>query len=141
MSIRRTIEANFQARLQKAFEGSKYKVVGGVENDERPSPCIIVTGGEAQPAFPDLADSAGNYNCEISILVLSSIDKESIDEHNDAVSRIMSALSTREARKVSLIAGLHLYDFVKVNIAEANDPEMRKVGAALNYRAVFNYGG
>lgn len=141
MSIRRTIEANFQTRLQKEFEGTKYKVVGGVERDERPSPCIIVTGGEAQPAFADLSDSAGNYNCEVSVLVLSSMDKESLDEHNDAVERVMQCMKKYEVRKQSVIEGLYLYDTVKVNVGEANDNEMRKVGAVLNYRTVFNYGG
>lgn len=141
MSIRRTIEANFQTRLQKEFEGSKYTIVGGVEREERPSPCIIVTGGEAQPAFSELSDSAGNYNCEVSVLVLSSMDKETIDEHNDAVSRVMACMTNKEVRKKSVIAGLYLYDTVKVNVGEANDNEMRKIGAVLNYRAVFNYGG
>ena len=141
MSIRRTIEANYQTRLQKEFEGSKYKVVGGVERDERPSPVIIVTGGEAQPAFAELSDSAGNYNCEVSILVVSSMDKETIDEHNDAVSRVMACMATRETRKVAAVQGLFIYDTVKVGVGEANDTEMRKIGAVLNYRAVFNYGG
>jgi hypothetical protein len=139
MSIRRTIEANYQTRLQKEFEGSKYKVVGGVERDERPSPVIIVTGGEAMPAFSELADSFGNYNCEVSILVMSSMDKETVDEHNDAVSKVMKCMSSRDARKISVIQGLYIYDLVKVNVAEANDNEMRKVGTVVNFRAVFNY--
>jgi hypothetical protein len=140
MSIRRTVEGNFQSRLRATFNGSKYTVVGGVEREERPSPCLIVTAGEAVPAFTDLSDSNGNYNAEVSILILSSMDKETIDEHNDAVSMAMSCMDKRDTKKVSVMEGLYLYDTVKVNVGEANDPEMRKIGSVLNYRTVFNYG-
>ena len=139
MSLRRAIELNFKSRIEPFFEGTRYKVVEGVSREERPSPVIIVLAGEGQAALTDLSDTLGNYNCDVSIIIMSSLDVDGVDQHNDAVERISKLFSEREARKVSLVDGLHIYDFMKVSVGEANDEPMRKIGTVFNYRAVVNY--
>lgn len=139
MSLRRAVELNYQYALQTAFQGSKYSIVGGVSNEERPSPVIIVIGGEGDSAFNDLSDSYGNYFVNLTILVISSIDLESVDEHNDAVDAVINTLNSATVKKKSLIDGLHIYDTIKLNVSEANDVENRKIGTACNYRAIVCY--
>jgi hypothetical protein len=139
MSLRRAVEFNFKERLQRAFEGTRYAVVEGVSNKERPNPCIIVLAGEGTSAFPNLSDSLGNYNCDVSIIVLSSLDVDGVDQHNDAVDIVSRTLSGRDVRKVSLVENLYLYDFIKISVAESNEPEGRKIGTVFNYKATVNY--
>lgn len=139
MSLRRTIELNYKERLQRAFEGTKYQVVESVSNKERPSPVVIVMGGEGQAALSDLPNSYGNYTCDISIIIMSSLDVDGVDQHNDAVDIVSRTLDSRDARKVPLVEGLYLYDLVRVSIGEANDEENRKIGSIFNFKATVNY--
>lgn len=139
MSLRRAIELNFKSRLERAFEGSRYKVVEGVSKEERPSPVVIVIAGEGQSAIPELPDDLGNFICEVSVIIMSSIDVDGVDQHNDAVWRVSSCLATRDAKKVSLVEGLYLYDFVRLSQGESNDEAQRKIGSVFNYRATVNY--
>lgn len=130
---------NFKTRLERAFEGTRYTVVEGVSNKERPNPCVVVLAGEGTSPFQNLSDSLGNYNCDVSIVIISSIDVDGVDQHNDAVNIVSRTLSGRDIRKVSLVENLFLYDFIKLSVAEANEPEQRKIGTVFNYRAVVNY--
>jgi hypothetical protein len=139
MSLRRAVEFNFKGRLEKVFQGTKYKVVEGVSREERPSPVIIVLAGEGSVAFTDIPDSFGNYTCDVSIIILSSIDVDSVDEHNDAIERVMSTLNTREAKRQSIVENLHVYDIMQMSVGEANDEAARKLGAVINYKATVNY--
>lgn len=139
MSLRRTIELNYKERLQREFEGTRYTVVEGVSNKERPSPVIIVLAGEGQVALTDIPDSFGNYICDLSVIVMSSIDVDGVDQHNDAVERVSKTLATRDARKVALVENLYIYDLVRVSIGEANDEPNRKIGSVFNFRATVNY--
>lgn len=139
MSLRRAVELNFQSRLERALEGSRYKVVGGVFDGEKPNPCVIVIGGEFDPAFPELNDSKGNYLCDLSVLVLSSIDVDGINQHNDACAVVTSVFNLQETRKLSLVEKLYLYDVVKTGVGEENDPENRKIGSVFNFKVVLNY--
>lgn len=139
MSLRRTIELNYKERIQRSLEGTKYTVVEGVSNKERPSPVVIVTAGEGTSALTDIPNSYGNYTCDVSIIVMSSIDVDGVDQHNDAVERISKTIDTRDARKVSLVEGLYIYDFVRISVAEANDEPNRKIGTVFNMRATVNY--
>lgn len=139
MSLKRTLELNYKERLQRAFEGTKYTVVEGVSNKERPSPVIIVMAGEGQAALTNIPDSLGNYTCDLSVIVMSSIDVDGVDQHNDAVERVSKTLATREARKVPLVENIYLYDLVRISIGEANDEPNRKVGSVFNFKATVNY--
>lgn len=139
MSLRRAIEMNYKERLQRSLEGTKYSVVEGVSNKERPSPVVIVLAGEGQAALQDIPDTLGNYNCDVSIIIMSSIDVDGVDQHNDAVEIVSRTLSSRDARKLSLVENLYIYDFVRVSIGEANDEAQRKVGTVFNFRATVNY--
>jgi hypothetical protein len=140
MSIRRVVELNFKSHLDRAFLGSKYKVLEGVSSEDRPNPCIIVFAGEGVPAFSEQGDSLGNYFVEFSVLVVSSIDVETVDEHNDATEMVINVMKQRETRKVGLVDGLFVYDVVQLSVGEANDPENRKMGSGINYKATVCYG-
>lgn len=139
MSLRRTVELNFKERLSRVFAGSKYKVLEGVSREDRPNPCVIVVAGEGVDAFSDVPNSLGNYTCDLSIIIMSSIDIDSVSEHNDAIEMVLRELNTRDARKVSLVEKLYLYDLVKTSVGEANDEANRKIGAVINYRVTLNY--
>jgi hypothetical protein len=100
---------------------------------------VIVLGGEGQAAFSDVPDSLGNYTCDVSIIVMSSLDVDGVDQHNDAVDIISRTLDGRDVRKVSLVENLYLYDFVQKSIGESNDEALRKIGSVFNYTATVNY--
>jgi hypothetical protein len=139
MSLRRAIELNYKSRLENSFVGSAYKVVEGVSKEERPSPVIIVLAGEGQSALPEMSDDLGNFICDVSIIIMSSIDVDGVDQHNDAVWRVSSCLATREAKRISVVEGLYIYDFVRTSQGESNDETQRKIGSVFNYRATVNY--
>lgn len=139
MSIRRAVELNFQSRIGREMQGSRYKVVGGISEEERPSPCVIVIGGEFDPAFPELNDSQGNYMCNLTVLILSSIDVDGVNQHNDACGIVNSVFNLKETRKQSLVEKLYLYDVVKTGVSEENDIENRKIGTAFNFKVVLHY--
>jgi hypothetical protein len=141
MSIRRAVELNFQTRLDRAFKGSRYKVVGGTSADDRPSPCIIVVAGEADSALPEMSDSLDNYICDLSVVILSGVDEDGFNQHNDANGIVSSVFSNRETRKESMVEKLYIYDVVKLGVSEDNIPDQRKFGTAYNFKVVFNYSG
>lgn len=139
MSLRRTVEENFKNRLSVALANTKYKVVGGVEREDRPASTVIVMGGEGTTAVPELNMPYGNYTCDLSVIIMSPIDIESVAEHNDVADIVDKCMQQRDTKKVAVVEKLHLYDTQKISIGEANDNEGRKVGTVYNYKVVLNY--
>lgn len=136
MSIRIALEQHIKNRLDEVLKDSKYQVLESLRNKERPIPCVIIASGIANPAF-NLGDLSGNYNCPLSVIVLSSIDKTSIDEHNNVVQIIIEKMRSYETRRVSTIKNLHLYQIDSQTIAQDNAD--RKMGVVLEYNCVLNY--
>ena len=136
MSIRIALEQHIKNRLDEVLKDSKYQVLESLRNKERPIPCVIVVSGVASPAF-NLSDLSGNYNCPLSIVVLSSIDKTTIDEHNNVVQAIIEKMRSHDTRRVSTVNNLHLYQIDSQTIAQDNSD--RKMGVLLDYACVINY--
>lgn len=137
MSIKRAVELNFVNRLQPALANTKYKVVESANTEERPMPCVIVIAGNAQNPFEGLAQAEGNYEVDLSIVVMSNIDNDPVNEHFDATQTVVNIMSERATRRESIVDGLYLYDVVKSNVGEDNQD--RKLGAGLNYKVIANY--
>lgn len=137
MSVRRAIELNLVQRLSTALANSKYKVVESSATDERPLPCVIVMAGNADNQFEGMPQAYGNFAVDLSIVLMTSVDTGTIDEHNDATQIVMNAMNLRSVRKESVVDGLHLYDIVSLNAGEGNQD--RKLGSGLNYKAIVNY--
>jgi hypothetical protein len=139
MSVKRALEQNFVKRLTSALIGTEYPVVESKElTEERPSPVVICISGDAENPFDNLPQSYGNYQLDLTILVMTSKDSEDATaRHETAVTRIESAMSQTSLRTESLIGGLHLYEVLKSTVAGGD--EDRRLGTAITYRAVVNY--
>lgn len=137
MSVRRAVELNFKNRIEAGLANSKYKVVEGAADAERPMPCVIVVAGNATNQFEGIPQADGNYAVDMSIIIMTNIDTGSLNEHNDATQRVLNIMNERSTRKVGIVDGLYLYDVVKLNAGEDNQD--RKLGSGLNYRAIVSY--
>jgi len=136
MSIRIALEQHIKNRLDEILAGSKYEVIESLRNKERPIPSVVVVAGMATPCF-GLSDITGNYTMPLSVIILSSIDKNSIDEHNNVVQSVIEKMRTHETRRVSTVKNLHLYQIDTQSIAQDNAE--RKMGVAIDYECVINY--
>ena len=136
MSIRRAVEYNIKVRLDPYFQGSKYQVVESLRQAERPVPGILIISGEATPAY-DVGDYTGNYKVEFNVIIFSSVDKQTVDEHNNVVQTIIGALRDPAVRSTSVIQGLYLYAIHTEGIIEDNQD--RKMGVIISYQAIVNY--
>lgn len=140
MSIRRAVELNFKNRLETALANSKYKVLESAVLDpkaERPMPCVIVIAGEAKNALDSQPDPLGNYMVDVSIVVMSRVDKETADEHYDASQIVAKTMADIRTRKEAIVEGLYLYETIK--LTDGHDSQERKMGSGFNFRCMVNY--
>jgi hypothetical protein len=137
MSIRRAVEAHI-VLATSAFKGTfPHTFVESLRNEDRPLPGVIVMAGAADPAFENLPDSLSNWNVPVTVLVMSSIDDTTIDQHNELVNTISNVMSLPSSRKYSKIQGLYIYNIAQSNIAHEN--QGRKMTAVMNFNATVNY--
>jgi len=136
MSIRRAVEYNMKVRIDPTFQGSVYKIVESLRQEERPVPGILIVAGDAVPAY-DVGDYTGNYMVPFNVVILSNVDKQTVDEHNNTVQQVIGILRDPNSRGQSVIDGLYLYAIHTQGIAEDNGD--RKMGVVISYQAVVNY--
>lgn len=139
MSVRRAVELNFKSRIETAVANSKYKVLESLSSEERPKTYILVMAGMGRNPFSTLPESFGNYEVDLSIIVHSSIDTDTVDEHNNATEMVQQVMAALESRGQSVVQGLYIYDVRKGNVGQENDYPNRKMGSGLNYTVVVNY--
>jgi hypothetical protein len=144
MSIRRAIEYHIKSVITEELAKdshngafSDYQVVESLRQEERPIPSVIVIAGQATQAFNNLPDSYGNYYVTVSIMCLSSVDKETVDNFSNVSFYVQKVMREEQARKASRVVGLYLYEIESGSIGEEN--EGRDMGAGLNYTVVCNY--
>lgn len=139
MSIRRAVEWHFKEVLTSALSADfpTYQVIESLRQEERPIPSVIIIAGEAQPMLPDQPNSERNYAVEVSVLVMSSVDKETVDNHSEVAYAINEAMRLRSNRKISRIAKLYLYEIEDGSVGEDNAG--REMGTGTNYRVLCNY--
>ncbi len=116
MSERRALEYNFLQKLRKAFEGSNYGVVESNTYEERKLPCIIVVAGESQPLI-DHPDAQDNFRSDINIIIMSSSDEESPEEHMNVCDKVRSVIMNRTDKTKTNVKFLHLYNVYYQNVA------------------------
>lgn len=140
MSLRRSIEYHFKQCIE-SYIGTNYPtftVIESLRQEERPVPCVLIVAGSAEPAFTsDLADSERNFTVPVSVLVMSSVDKDTVDNHSDVAIEVWECMRNRTNRKTSRVIGLHLYDIE--DGSQGEDNEGRQMGSGLNFRVVCHY--
>ena len=140
MSLRRSIEYHFKECLTPYLlaDHPTFTVIESLRQEERPVPCILVVAGQAEPAFAsDLPDSGMNWMVNVSVLVMSTVDKDTVDNHSDVAIAAWSCMRLRDNRKRSRILGLHLYEIE--DGSQGEDNEGRQMGSGLNFKVVCNY--
>ena len=126
-----------KVRLQEVFdENSVYQVIESMRQEERPIPAILVVAGDAMPAF-DVGELTGNYTIPFNVVVMTSADDGSVDEHSNVVQAVSAKLREPVARSTSVIQNLYIYAIHGDGIVEDN--QERRFGTLLSYTAVVNY--
>lgn len=139
MSIRRAVEWHFKQVITKAFETTRptLPVVESLRQEERPIPAVVILAGQAEPMLPDQPISERNFAVTVSVVYLSSVDKDTVNDHSDIGEAIQEVMRLPSSRKVSRIKNLHLYDIEDGAIGEENDG--RQMGTGLNYKVLCHY--
>lgn len=139
MSIRRAVEWHFKEVITEALATSHptLPVVESLRQEERPLPAVVILAGQAEPMLPDQPISARNFSVTVSVIYLSSVDKDTVDNHSDIGLAIQEVMRLRSSRKISRIQYLHLYEIEDGAVGEENDG--RQMGTGLNYRVLCNY--
>jgi len=136
MSERRALEYNFLQKLREAFDGSSYSVVESNTYDERKIPCIIVVAGESQPLI-DHPDAQDNFRSDINIIIMSSSDEESPEEHMNVVDKVRSVIMNKIDRRKTKVKFLHIYEVYYQNVMDMR--EERRFATSMNFEVQYNY--
>lgn len=136
MSERRALEYNFVQKLKDAFAGSDYTVVESNTYEERKIPCIIVVAGESQPMI-EHPEAQDNFRTDLNVIVMSSSDEPSPEEHMNVVDKVRSVLLNRAERKKTKVKFLHLYDIYYQSVKDMR--EERRFATDLSFEVHYNY--
>lgn len=136
-SLRRAVEAHIKWCLDPFFANTKHQIVESMRLEDRNVNTVVVVGGAARPAFPELPTSEGNWNVPITVMLMSSIDDTTVDSHNEMSHTISNALARSDARHKSKVQGLVVYDVIQGSMGEEN--EGRKFITVHNYEVLVNY--
>lgn len=136
MSERRALEYNFLQKLRTAFEGSTYDVVESNTYEERKIPCIIVVAGESQPLV-DHPEAQDNFRSEINIIIMSSSDEPSPEEHMNTVDKVRSVVMNKADRRKTKVKFLHIYEIYYQNVMDMR--EERRFATSMNFEVQYNY--
>ena len=136
MSERRALEYNFLQKLRDAFDGSNYSVVESNTYEERKLPCIIVVAGESQPII-DHPEAQDNFKSELNVIIMSSSDEESPEEHMNTVDKVRSTLLNKSERRKTKVKFLHLYDIYYQSVKDMR--EERRFATDLSFEVIYNY--
>lgn len=136
MSERRALEYNFLQKLREAFDGSLYSVVESNTYEERKIPCIIVVAGESQPLV-DHPEAQDNFRSEINIIVMSSSDEPSPEEHMNVVDKVRSVVMNKADRRKTKVKFLYIYEIYYQNVMDMR--EERRFATSMNFEVQYNY--
>lgn len=136
MSERRALEFNFVQKLRDAFNGSNYDVVESNTYDERKIPCIIVVAGESQPLV-DHPEAQDNFRSNLEIIVMSSSDELTPDEHFNVCDKVRSIMLNKTERKKTKVKFLYIYDIHYQSVNELR--EERRLATVYTFDAHYNY--
>ena len=136
MSIRRAVEYNMKTRIERYLVNTKFPVIESQRQEERPIPCVLIVAGDATPAF-NTSEYTGNYEIPFNVVIISSLDKTTVDEHDNVVQTVLAVMRDKDTRTKSVIKDLYLYGVHHNSSSEDNGD--RRMGMILNYTAVVNY--
>lgn len=136
MSERRALEYNFVQKLRDEFSNSLFQVFESNTFDERKIPCIIVVAGESQPLV-DHPDAQDNFRTELNIIVMTSSDEESPEEHITTVDKVRSIILNKVNRNKTKVKYLYIYNIYYQNIADMR--EERRFATSMTFDIHYNY--
>lgn len=136
MSERRALEYNFIQKLREAFNGSSFQVFESNTFDERKIPCIIVVAGESQPLV-DHPDAQDNFKTELNIIVMTSSDEDSPEEHISAVDKVRSIILNKVERNKTKVKYLYIYNVYYQNVVDMR--EERRFATSITFEVHYNY--
>lgn len=136
MSERRALEYNFVQKLRDAFTGSLYSVVESNTYEERKIPCIIVVAGESQPLI-DHPQAQDNFRSELNIIVMSSSDEPSPEEHMNVVDKVRSIILNKTDRNKTKVKFLYLYGIYYQSVKDMR--EERRFATDISFEVHYNY--
>lgn len=136
MSERRALEFNFVKKLKDAFSGSNYDVVESNTYEERKIPCIIVVAGESQP-MDEHPDAQDNFSSELDIVIMSSSDELTPDEHMNVCDKVRSLMLNKVNRNKTDVKYLYIYNVLYRSVNDMR--EERRLATQYKFEVHYNY--
>jgi hypothetical protein len=136
MSERRALEFNFVQKLRDAFAGSEYGVVESNTYEERKIPCIIVVAGESQPLV-DHPEAQDNFRSELNVIIMSSSDEESPEEHMNVVDKVRSVMLNKLEKNKTKVKFLYIYNIYYQSVRDMR--EERRFATDIVFEVHYNY--
>lgn len=136
MSERRALEFNYVQKIKIEMAGSNYDVVESNTYEERKIPCIIVVVGDSKPMI-DNPEAQDNFESLLSVIVMSSADEPSPDEHMNVTDKVRSIILSREGRKKTNVKFLYIYNVIYQGVKDMR--EERRLGTQMDFEVHYNY--
>jgi len=136
MSERRALEFNFVQKLRDVFTGSEYGVVESNTYEERKIPCIIVVAGESQPLV-EHPDAQDNFRSELNVIIMSSSDEETPEEHMNVVDKVRSVILNKLEKNKTKVKFLYIYNIYYQSVRDMR--EERRFATDIVFEVHYNY--
>jgi hypothetical protein len=136
MSERRALEFNFVQKLRDVFTGSEYGVVESNTYEERKIPCIIVVAGESQPLV-EHPEAQDNFRSEVNIIIMSSSDEKSPEEHMNVVDKVRSVILNKLEKNKTKVKFLYIYNIYYQSVRDMR--EERRFATDIVFEVHYNY--
>ena len=136
MSERRALEFNFVQKLKEEFIGSRYNVVESNTYEERKVPCIVVVVADSRPII-DHPDAQDNFESDLDIMIISSSDEPTPDEHMNMCDRVRQVVMNRKKRKLTNVKYLHIYNITYQGVTDLR--QERRLGTQMKFEVHYNY--
>lgn len=136
MSERRALEFNYVLKLKAKMVGSQYEIVESNTYEERKIPCIVVVAGDSKPMI-DHPDAQDNFESDLDIIVMSSYDQPSPNEHMNVCDGVRELLIDKATRTTSDIKSLHIYNIAYQGVTDMR--EERRLATQIKYQVHYYY--
>jgi hypothetical protein len=136
MSERRALEFNYIKKIKGEFIGSNYDVVESNTYEERKIPCIIVVVGDSKPMI-DHPEAQDNFESDLDIIVMSSADEPSPDEHMNVCDKVRSVVLDRIKKRLTEVKYLHIYNVLYQGVTDLR--QERRLGTQIKFQVHYYY--
>lgn len=136
MSERRALEFNYVQKLRDEFNGSNYDVVESNTYEERKIPCIVVVVGDSRPMI-DNPNAQDNFESELDVIIMSSSDEPTPNEHMDVCDRVRAVLLDRAKKRLTSVKFLYIYNINYQGVTDLR--QERRLGTQMKFQVHYNY--